>query len=78
MMAWLVLHDLSTVSFLRTPHFLSSIFIVLIVAITWEVFEVWAGIPIEQDYLLDTVTDLALGLCGGVVGYALGERLSAL
>ncbi len=52
--------------------------LVLIVAVLWEVFEVWAGIPIESNYLLDTTIDLVLGSLGGVVGYYVGQALGTL
>jgi glycopeptide antibiotics resistance protein len=43
---------------------------VLAVAVTWEIFEVRIGIIFEEvDYVLDTIIDLCLGLCGGAIGY---------
>lgn len=49
---------------------------VFLVAVAWELFEVWAGIPLhEPDYILDTLMDLCLGLLGGAVGYFVGKRV---
>lgn len=59
----------------RPIPFLSS---VLLIALLWEVFELWAGIPIEADYILDTSIDLLLGLTGGFLGYRLGRLLGEL
>ncbi len=51
---------------------------VLIVAIGWEVFELWAGIPIQDDFMLDSSIDLVMGLLGGFLGYHLGRHLDTL
>lgn len=65
---------LSTV-FERLPFTLLA---VLAVALAWEYFELWAGIPIESDYVVDTLTDLVMGLSGGYVGYYLARALGTL
>jgi hypothetical protein len=51
---------------------------VLGIALIWEGFELWAGIPIEPDFVFDTSLDLVMGLMGGFLGYHLGRQLSAL
>jgi hypothetical protein len=52
---------------------------VLLVAVAWELFEYLAGISIvEKHFWSDTFSDLALGLCGGIFGTILGNRLSKL
>jgi hypothetical protein len=51
---------------------------VLAVALSWEAFELFAGIPIESDFVVDTVTDLVMGVTGGLLGFHLGRALSAL
>ncbi len=48
---------------------------VLLVALLWEVYEVLIGIPIEDDYVLDTSIDVLMGLCGGVLGYFVGSNI---
>lgn len=53
----------------------SVLLIVLMVALIWEVYELMIGIPIEDDYLFDTITDLLMGLGGGLIGYLVGKRL---
>ncbi len=52
--------------------------IVFLAAILWEIFEVWAGVPMAANYTLDTIVDIAMGLVGGFVGYYLGRTLAAL
>lgn len=48
---------------------------VALVAVAWELFELWAGIPVDEpNYVSDTLIDLALGLLGGCVGYLIGKR----
>lgn len=34
------------------------------IGVGWEVFEVLAGIPIEENYVSDTITDLGMGFLG--------------
>lgn len=51
---------------------------VCMVTVAWELFELWAGISIESDYLLDTSIDLVLGFLGGCVGYVLGRALARI
>lgn len=60
---------------LRPIQFLLAVFTV---TVAWELFELWAGIPIESDYLLDTGIDLTLGLLGGSFGYILGRALARI
>lgn len=62
-------------SFLTTFKVLS---VVLAVAISWEVYEVMIGIPIESDYIFDTASDLVMGLLGGYVGYFVACRIRKL
>lgn len=53
--------------------------VVILVAITWEVFEVLIGVVFEEDrYVIDTLTDLFLGVTGGALGYYLGNRVGQL
>lgn len=52
---------------------------VLLVALAWEIFEVYIGIPFEEgNYLGDTVLDLIMGMSGGLAGYSVGRRVSQL
>lgn len=59
--------------------FIPATTFVLLIAISWELFEVWAGIPLDEPgYLLDTASDLILGLVGGTIGYLVASRLKEL
>jgi hypothetical protein len=60
-------------SFLTLTRILLLVFFV---AGTWEVFELYAGIPIEDDYIQDTIIDLCMGLLGGAIGFYVAKRLS--
>ena len=51
---------------------------VLIVALFWEVFGIYVGKPIENDFIFDTVSDIGLGVMGGLIGYFIGTKISAL
>ncbi len=62
-------------SFLKLVPVLAFVFFV---ALVWEGYELLIGIPIESDYVIDTVTDLAMGLLGAIVGYIIGIKLRIL
>lgn len=48
---------------------------VVLVMIAWEVFEVWAGVPMQANYLGDTTLDLIMGFLGGLTGYGIAKRM---
>jgi hypothetical protein len=51
---------------------------VCMVAVLWEIFEWYAGVPVESDFLLDTMSDLLMGLSGGHIGYLVGRSLTSV
>lgn len=51
---------------------------VLVVSISWEIFEYSAGIAIWGLDFFDTLSDLVLDLLGGIVGYAVAFRMGDL
>lgn len=60
------------------PYFARVTIVVVLVMITWEVFEVWAGIPIMANYRFDTALDMLTGFAGGLLGYYVGLKMSSL
>jgi hypothetical protein len=52
--------------------------LVFLVAIAWESYELLIGIPIEDDYIIDTLTDLCMGMFGGLIGYGIATSLQKL
>lgn len=63
----------------RYIRFVPALLLVLVVALSWEVFEVLIGVSLEEpNYLADTVLDVCCGLAGGALGYAVGSRLYRL
>jgi len=77
-MGFLVLADLRLPVRFLTRSLLPMMLAVLAVVIFWELFELWAGIEIQTDFIVDTTIDIVLGVVGGGVGYYLGERLRTL
>jgi len=72
------LHDLM-------PHFprrflypVPVLLFVLVVALAWEVYELGIGIPIEDDFEIDTIVDIVMGMLGGIIGYVVGYSVSTL
>lgn len=53
--------------------------IVLLIALSWEVFEYAAGVSLmRENFWSDTSLDLVLGLAGGMVGILVAHRLRTL
>lgn len=51
---------------------------VLIVGLSWEIFEILAGIGIEANYLADTSLDIVMDTIGGAFGYYMAKHLASL
>jgi hypothetical protein len=55
----------------------STIFsVVIVMSLAWEIFELAAGVPIEENFALDTAIDLTMDVFGGIVGYAIARQLA--
>jgi hypothetical protein len=54
------------------------VLLVIVVAMLWEVYELFIGVPIESDYVVDTLIDLSMGILGGLVGYSIGTSLNKI
>lgn len=53
------------------------LFLVLIVGLLWEVFEIWAGIPLlEDDFETDIAYDLIMDIAGGFLGWVVAKSLN--
>jgi hypothetical protein len=52
----------------KKPIF-NPIFILIMIMITWEIYQLLTGKPISGNYITDTRTDLVVGLIGGILGY---------
>lgn len=51
---------------------------VLVIALLWEAFEFFTGIPIVGNYYVDSVSDVAIGLIGALIGYFIGNSVRGL
>ena len=72
-------HDLNIpgAAFFVTNGFRVMVFLVMIM-VTWEVFEVLIGNPMEDNYVLDTTIDTIMGFVGGFLGLLLAKRMQTL
>ncbi len=50
----------------------------LFVILAWEIFEYQFGLFKSDGYVVDTVTDIVLGLVGAFLGFLLGHKLREL
>jgi len=57
---------------------LPILLLVLSVALLWESYEHFIGLPIFGEYTLDTIMDLLLGISGGTLGFFIGRSLRQL
>jgi len=73
-----VLYDFSVPIPKRWLRPIPVICVVLIVALLWEYFQVQISTTIEDNYEIDTITDIVMGLFGGVIGYIVGVSLTKL
>lgn len=72
------LHDLRIIVQDRHLQLVQVITLVLLIALSWEVFELAVATPVIGDYMLDTFTDLGMGILGGLVGYSIGFNLKKI
>lgn len=59
----------------RSPGLLEIVVWVALVGVAWELFELWGGIPMEDNFAFDTALDLLMDLIGACVGFAWARRL---
>lgn len=63
----------------RYLEFVPTILIVFIVGLSWEAFEIWAGIPLlEDDFEKDLVYDLVMDMVGASIGWFVGTKMKYL
>ena len=52
----------------KKPIF-NPIFLLILIIISWEIFQLTLGKPMSSNYINDTRTDLVVGLIGGLLSY---------
>ena len=72
------MHDLRLFISKRYLKLLSVLLVVFTIALVWEAYELYIGTPIEDNFLVDTFTDLGMGILGGLVGYGIGTNIKKL
>jgi len=60
--------------FSREVRLLEVLVWVLLVSVAWELFELWGGIPMEDNFALDTSIDLVMDTLGGLAGFSWARR----
>ena len=51
------------------------VFLVFLIAVMWEIFEVLIGIPRDAYYVSDTALDITMGTLGSFLGFFIGKQL---
>lgn len=63
----------------RLQYFIPVISGVIVVILSWELFEILIGVPVwEPGYGIDTIVDLVMGVLGGFVGFVIGYQIRKL
>jgi hypothetical protein len=50
--------------------------IVVTLGVAWELFELAAGVPVEENFALDTVIDVTSDVAGGILGFIFARALA--
>lgn len=67
--AWLLSYVSREVTILRL------IFAAMVIGVGWELFEFFAGIPREANFVFDTSLDILMDFTGGMCGFILAKQL---
>lgn len=64
----------------RLQYFVPIISGVIVIALSWELFEIIVGTPVvtEAGYGWDLILDLIMGTIGGFVGFIVGHNIRKL
>lgn len=63
----------------RLQYFVPIISGVIIVALLWELFEIYIGVPYtEAEFARDMLFDIAFGIMGGFAGFIVGHSIRKL
>ena len=49
---------------------------IIFFGVGWEIFEVFAGIPIEKNYALDTTLDLCMDMLGAISAFGIFSKIA--
>ncbi|HWO07599.1 MAG TPA: hypothetical protein VNM40_03370 [Candidatus Paceibacterota bacterium] len=61
----------------RTTAEMKTVFaVVILVSVAWEIFELAAGVPIEENFALDTSIDLTMDILGGLCGFFVAHKVA--
>jgi hypothetical protein len=66
---WLLSYTSKFTSYFRNPSLLLVVLIVLVVGGSWEIFELYAGVLIEENYEFDTSVDLVMDALGAAAAF---------
>lgn len=77
-LGFFTLIDLRLLPLTFRAHTLMMLSFVAVVALAWELFELSIGIPIEDDFFIDTSIDLVMGMGGGIIGLYIARRIHSV
>ena len=62
----------------RLLYFIPVWLLSLVAIFGWEVFKLYAGKEIDDEFVIDTVTDVVIGSAGSIVGFYIARSLRSL
>ncbi len=77
-LGYLTAHDFIPKLPSRWFTFVPALIFVFSTALLWELFELVAGITVQNGYMVDTVVDIMMGLFGGTAGYFVGSKIKEI
>lgn len=76
---WLIFRSgyIRTIPYSKKSAALVALGTVAVIGVLWELFELWAGIIIQEGYVLDTVLDGVMDALGALAGFSFFAAVQA-
>jgi len=66
---WFYLNSKSWLNYFLSKPIFQPMFLLLVVVIGWEFYQLYSSTILKDNYIFDTVTDITFGLIGGLVAF---------
>jgi len=72
------LYDIGVLKRKNMLRLIPTLGVVMLVAVSWELYEYFIGFTIKDDFVMDTTLDLLMGFLGGYIGHFVASRIRKL
>jgi hypothetical protein len=76
---WILIYEFSSLAQFIPLRFFGTTLLVLCIGIVWEVFEYSIGsqqYEVFDSYMLDTIMDVAMGVCGALLAFFISTKIA--